>query len=339
MESIEIDHQKPTSEGNISNGLRKIECTKEWGLDVDGKTALGINPARLITALVIPRNSRKVDAFSSKSIVLMDSDDIPNAVLVEEFDDNCMADWAVVVSENQGLNIKWGEANMDTPWFLEYLKNSVSYAIGYVPIVGPFLAFGWNLAISGIPEGDEGFLDSLREQVPSVQLLEGFVEEIKNLSEEAKPMLKPGVSRQKKEKEQEYVVFDAKTLSAAQNAVKAKSKNKINVRDKDSVFHTLSPSTLGLLAIQNRSALLRLLNEPEDDWEYVSWQANQSRTRITSLPIGDSDEIANLLARLNREGKVKFSEEVKVEKIMKNTYGGSRYYREEKAARYIAEKK
>ncbi|KAL4933415.1 uncharacterized protein BDV17DRAFT_287081 [Aspergillus undulatus] len=336
MKNIGIEHQKYTSGSGLSKEMRNVKITEKWGLDVDGKTALGINPARLITALIIPRDSRKIDTFSSKSIVLMDSDDIPNAPpppppLEQEFDDNCMADVSVVYGDMQSLDITWGKADMSSPWFVDYFKNAMAFAIGYIPIVGPFATIGWNLAISAIFDDHEAFMDELREQILSVQLLEGFVEEVKKVAAEGKPMIRDDIeSKKRKVKEEEHVAFDKEALKKAGEAAKEKAARKEKEKQtdgekkkKDSVFHTLGPGTLARLALDNYGALLKLLNEPEPspEGERDYYSSDEPRTTITRLPFGDSDELADLLEKLSQKGEVKYGEGWEKLELPKNEYG------------------
>ncbi|KAI9373510.1 hypothetical protein BJX61DRAFT_552185 [Aspergillus egyptiacus] len=331
------------SAGSVTKETRTIRCNKTWGVDVDDTTALGINPARLITALSIPRGSRKVDALSSKAVVLTDSEDIPNATLEMEFDDNCMADWAVVVSKNQGLRIKWEEGDMSSHWFVEYFRNAIGFAIGYVPLVGPFLAIGWNVATAAIIYDSEGFMNELRGQVPSYRLLEGLFNEIKAIAAEAKPMLADSALSRKPVKEPDSVVFDTETLAEAQKVVAAKAEAEIdNGADEkeQSVFHTLGPSLVLQLAFVNRVALLSLLQEPPEPEPFAQYaHTHGSESCMSELPFGDTDELANLLARLSKKRKVHFPEDMKLTDMPKNKYGGDEYYMKSKEEQFIEEKK
>jgi hypothetical protein len=159
----------------------KLDCHATFGLRTDINTAIGLNIAKLVTTLVIPRHCRKYDAFSSGGIILVDSSLIPVVAVQQTFKDPSMADWAKVAGENHGLTIEWGKGDYKTPWFLSYLKNALVYAVGYLPIYGPFIAIGTAIAMEAIINPD-GLMDEIREQIPSVELTEGLIEEFKKVT-------------------------------------------------------------------------------------------------------------------------------------------------------------
>lgn len=85
------------------------------GLPYDINTAIGLNIAKLVTTLVIPRHCRKYDAFSSGGIILVDSSLIRVVAVQQTFKDPSMADWAKVAGENHGLTIEWGKETTRVP--------------------------------------------------------------------------------------------------------------------------------------------------------------------------------------------------------------------------------
>jgi hypothetical protein len=159
----------------------KVDCHATFGLPYDINTAIGLNITKLVTTLVIPRHCRKYDAFSSGGIILVDSSLIPVVAVQQTFKDPSMADWAKVAGENHGLTIEWGKGNYKSPWFLSYLKNALVFAVGYVPIIGPFIAIGTAIAMEAIINPDE-LMDEVREQIPSVELTEGLIHEFKKIT-------------------------------------------------------------------------------------------------------------------------------------------------------------
>ncbi|RDW61712.1 uncharacterized protein DSM5745_10384 [Aspergillus mulundensis] len=344
MKKISIEHQKRTSDGETDKDPRTIKCNDKIGLAVDEKTTLGINPARLITALVIPRDKRKVGALSSKSLILMDSDDIPDAPLTQEFNSQSMADWAKVVSQNQGLNIKWGEADVSMPWFARYFKNVLSFAIGYVPVFGPLLAIGTNLIMSAIFEAHEDFMDELREQLPTYDLTAKFVEIVTVDAENAKPMVKEDVPLKKKQDEKNYVEFDVEVLKNAQEAVEAKAKGEKGTETKkQSVFHTLDLSTLTRLARDNHAAIIQML-DPEGsmrhEWNYGDWDQGPDAKppQVPEIP-GDADGLADLFDELSKTKTVKYHEGWDVADLPVNKYGTQKEYMQAKEKEAVTIKK
>lgn len=157
---------------------KKIVCDKTTGIGPDGTLAIGLNVTKLVTALAIPRHLRKADAFSSGGIVAVDSSLIPLVGVQQTLDDHCMVDWTTVAGENQGLTIEWGKGSYEGPWFIAWFRDSMTFAIGWVPLIGPFLAIGWSVAFTAIQDPDN-LMNTLRSAIPGVRLTEGLIEEFK----------------------------------------------------------------------------------------------------------------------------------------------------------------
>ncbi|KAJ5803269.1 uncharacterized protein N7503_005719 [Penicillium pulvis] len=178
MADIELQYHKDETPGKfaeifdfepVDETTTTLTCHQEFGIENDVKTALGINVTKLVTTLIVPRQLRKQDAFSSGAIILVDSSLIPTKV----------------ASANHGLSVKWTVGNHKPHWLLNYLKNALVIVSGLVPVVGPILAMGAALGMEAIINPDE-FMDELREQIPSVELAEGIIAEFKKLAGESK---------------------------------------------------------------------------------------------------------------------------------------------------------
>ncbi|KAJ5759477.1 hypothetical protein N7520_006633 [Penicillium odoratum] len=201
MKQVTMEYHKSTGEGKDPSKVQTtIDC--------------------LVTTLIVPRDFRKLDAFTSNAVMLVDSSLIPTAPLQQTLSDQCMADWAVVMGANQGLSIEWKKGDFKGHWFISYFKNAMSFAIGYLPLAGPFLAIGWNVAYTAIAQPDE-FLEQLREQIPSVELIEGFVSEIKKMAQDGEEVLQDGIDV-KKLSGVETKISNASPLDDEKDEVQAK---------------------------------------------------------------------------------------------------------------------
>ncbi|CEJ57898.1 hypothetical protein PMG11_06575 [Penicillium brasilianum] len=116
--------------------------------------------------------------------------------------------------------IEWKKGDYKGHWLISYFNNAMAFAIGYVPIIGPLLAIGWSVAYTAIAQPDE-FADELREQIPSVELLEGFVTEIKKLAEDGEGVVQDGIDV-KKLSGVETKISNASPLDDKKDAVQAK---------------------------------------------------------------------------------------------------------------------
>ncbi|GAM38921.1 hypothetical protein TCE0_034r10049 [Talaromyces pinophilus] len=150
----------------VEKDKTKVDCHATFGLPYGINTAIGLSIAKLVTTLVIPRHCRNL---------------IPVVAVQQTFTDPSMADWATVAGENHGLTIEWGKGEYKSPWFLSYLKNALVFAVGYIPIIGPFIAIGTAIAMEAIINPDE-LMDEVREQIPSVELTEGLIHEFKKIT-------------------------------------------------------------------------------------------------------------------------------------------------------------
>lgn len=205
MKEVELEYHKDKTpnqdaylydfeKGEVSTANLKFDET--FGLLPDRTTALGLNIAKLVTTMVVPRDQRKHDAFSSKGIVLVDSSLIPLVGVQQNLTSACMADWKVVAGKNQGLTIEWGKGSSKGPWFITWFKDSMTFAIGWIPIIGPCLSIGWAAAFTAIQDPD-GLMDQLRSSIPSIQLTEGLIEEFKNLKTQTNAAVDDNVNLQK----------------------------------------------------------------------------------------------------------------------------------------------
>lgn len=159
---------------------KKIVCEKTTGIGPDGTFAIGLNMTKLVTALSVPQTLRKADAFSSGGIIAVDSSLIPLVGIQQRLDAGCMANRTKVAGENQSLTIEWGKSNYKDPWFIAIFKNAMTFAFGWVPSIGPFLAAGWAIAFTAIQDPDN-LMDTIRSAIPSVRLTQGSIEELKKV--------------------------------------------------------------------------------------------------------------------------------------------------------------
>ncbi|KAL5339783.1 hypothetical protein BJX70DRAFT_397491 [Aspergillus crustosus] len=160
---------------------KQLTCDRTLGLQTDNKTALGLNITKLVAILGIPHGFRKKDAFETKAIILVDSSLIPYVPIQQNLTKKCMADWAVVLSEDQGLTIEWGGVPDTDSWSAQWAGDSFVFLIGFVPIIGPFIACGSAVLVAWAKD-PESWMDQLRASVPSVRLTEGMIEEAKKLA-------------------------------------------------------------------------------------------------------------------------------------------------------------
>ncbi|EFR04463.1 hypothetical protein MGYG_07471 [Nannizzia gypsea CBS 118893] len=159
-----------------------LTCHDTFGIEHDETTAIGINITKLVTTLILPRQFRKYDAFSSKAIILVDTSLIPVIPVLSRFTASAMADWATVASKNHGVSVKWAEGDHSPHWLLSFLKNTLVVCAGLVPGIGPLLSMGSALLMEALINPD-GMLEEFKEQLPG---LGEMFDEIFDLSKECR---------------------------------------------------------------------------------------------------------------------------------------------------------
>jgi hypothetical protein len=162
------------------------------GLYLDANTALGINITRLVANLIVPEDYRKRDVFDAKGLILVDSSLIPVIPVQQTFSDMCMMDWAKIAGANHGLSFAWTKGDHSLPWFLNWMKNTYIFAIGWVPGVGPFLAAG-SAVLSALCEDPDTAFDTLQAVMPTAELVTGIVSENKSASTAVSENVEDGV--------------------------------------------------------------------------------------------------------------------------------------------------
>ena len=100
--------------------------------------------------------------------------------------------WTAVAGGNFGLDLTWRPPEKTT-WIENFIRNTLTIAIGFVPVAGPFLqvafSVGWTLLSTEDPQ--EAF-ELLKNLCPGIDLAENIAKEIIKSSNETKKFLPEG---------------------------------------------------------------------------------------------------------------------------------------------------
>lgn len=183
---------------------------------MNGGRVIGFDIYGLINLLSLPRQMRKESAYTSKLVTRFYYDQMKTVATTSTWWDERDFDWTKVAQANFGLSVQWKPPNpTSTPWYLNFLKNITTIAIGFVPVIGPLLAVETALLWTAVVDPDN-FLQELRNQIPVLELGEHFEEFSKMVllnSAEQRKYLLPGWA--------DY----GKQFAAASRAVVVKSEN------------------------------------------------------------------------------------------------------------------
>ncbi|OGM47919.1 hypothetical protein ABOM_002695 [Aspergillus bombycis] len=166
--------------------LRKTVGLQDWG-----NLTVGFNINGLVNLLSLPRQLRAQNAFTSKNIIIVERDMVASPKVERSFNDDTDFDWAQVARANFGLSIQWKPAPEKKDWLENFLKNSLTIAVGFIPGVGPIAAIAFPLIWTAIADPDS-FVDTWRNLCPGVDLQLKLLEAIKDSAKETREYLPDG---------------------------------------------------------------------------------------------------------------------------------------------------
>ena len=175
----------------IKKYWKGVTLKKTHGLQDWSNLTVGININGLVNLLSLPRQLRAQNAFTSKNIIIVESSLVASPKLERSFNDGTDFDWAKVAGANFGLSIQWKPAPKKQDWLENFLKNSLTIAVGFIPGVGPIAAIAFPLIWTAIADPDS-FVDTWRNLCPGVDLQLKLLEAIKDSAKETQKYLPEG---------------------------------------------------------------------------------------------------------------------------------------------------
>ncbi|RAQ52963.1 hypothetical protein AFGD_001413 [Aspergillus flavus] len=180
--------------GNAKNPKtfwKPVTLKKTVGLQDWSNLTVGFNINGLVNLLSLPRQLRAQNAFTSKNIIILESDMVASPRVERSYNDGTDFDWAKVAGANFGLSIQWKPAPQKQDWLENFLKNSLTIAVGFIPGVGPIAAIAFPLIWTAIADPDS-FVDTWRNLCPGVDLQLKLLEAIKDSAKETREYLPDG---------------------------------------------------------------------------------------------------------------------------------------------------
>ncbi|PWY90987.1 hypothetical protein BO70DRAFT_410606 [Aspergillus heteromorphus CBS 117.55] len=161
------------------------------GLVVDGRWTLAVSVRKLVTLLSLPRALRGHNCFSSHSIVMVDRKLTPTTgAEVKKFSDSADLSWTTVAGANYGLAIQW-KPPQATTWLVGFIQNSLTIAVGFIPVIGPLAAVCFPLAWTAVTN-PENFESTLKWVIPVADLAMHVSEEVRKSAKEQEKYLPTG---------------------------------------------------------------------------------------------------------------------------------------------------
>ncbi|PYI00743.1 hypothetical protein BO78DRAFT_269567, partial [Aspergillus sclerotiicarbonarius CBS 121057] len=166
----------------VKDRVETLKLDSTLGLPPDAGWTMAINIPQLVTLLSLPRPLRAHNSFSSHCIRLVDRKLTPTKGPAQVFSDSADLAWTTVASANYGLAIQW-KPPQATTWLADFIKNSLTVAVGFIPVIGPLAAVCFPLTWTAIADPAR-FEGTLRELIPVADLAMKVAEDIRTSARE-----------------------------------------------------------------------------------------------------------------------------------------------------------
>jgi len=163
------------------------------GLGVHRNSTLGLDITGLTQLLCVPRAMRNVNVYSGRFVKISNRTSLRTNPLLHTFSEEYDFDWTTVARANFGLDLMWSTGQRGF-WIENFLRNVLTIAVGFVPLVGPLLAIAFPLAWTAIVNPDD-FMTELRNLAPGVDLTLRVIEEIKSSAANTRSVIHPNMLR------------------------------------------------------------------------------------------------------------------------------------------------
>ncbi|KAE8353395.1 hypothetical protein BDV28DRAFT_164978 [Aspergillus coremiiformis] len=188
---VKMFHHLGNSPMNPATAWKWVTLKKTLGLQHWSNLTVGININGLVNLLSLPRQLRAQNAFTSKNIIIIDGRMVKSPKVERSYNDSTDFDWAKVASANFGLSIQWKPAPEKKDWLENFVKNSLTIAVGFIPGIGPLAAIAFPLVWTAIADPDS-FIDTWRNLCPGVDLQLKLLEAIKDSAKQTREYLPDG---------------------------------------------------------------------------------------------------------------------------------------------------
>ncbi|RYO84983.1 hypothetical protein DL762_005394 [Monosporascus cannonballus] len=115
-----------------------LRCNNTTGLPVLGGKTLGPDIDNLVQLLSLPRQLRKGSPFQSRLLKLVSYTAIKSVPYEYRYSDSYDISWPTVAKANFGVDVQWRPVEK-TNWWGRFLKQTPTYAIGFVPFSGAIM--------------------------------------------------------------------------------------------------------------------------------------------------------------------------------------------------------
>lgn len=161
----------------------KHTCNKLRGLGIMFDWTVGFDIYGIAGLLATPRQLRKGNVYSLKLIKMSPKDRIKTVACAKSYSDSYDLSWTAVANASFGLDLMW-KPTVKSLWLETFLKDTLTFAIGFVPGIGPICAIAFPLVWTAIRDPDM-FFEELKSLVPELNLAAQLVKGVQMTVEDA----------------------------------------------------------------------------------------------------------------------------------------------------------
>ncbi|KAJ5727754.1 hypothetical protein N7493_005574 [Penicillium malachiteum] len=171
----------------VLDGWDTLNMDATIGLPADAEWTMAVNIPQLVNLLSVPRFLRKHTLFSAQIIRMVGRDMVSTKGNVQTFSNSADISWTTIVNANFGLTVQWAPPS-PSAWLMDFIKNSVTIALGFIPVIGPIAAVAFPLAFTAIAD-PANFHSTLRGVLPQAELIEHIIYQITKSTNDQKGYL------------------------------------------------------------------------------------------------------------------------------------------------------
>ncbi|KAL6712891.1 hypothetical protein ACLMJK_009603 [Lecanora helva] len=173
-------------------GWREIWTHKSLGLRSDAFWSVGFDVTGLIELLSLPRQLRKDNCYNLGLIKSVLGGQIKSVSVSKTFGSGPDISWADMANANYGLDLTWKPCEKSS-WMENYLRNVLTIATGFVPVVGALVqvvfSVGWELISQEDPQAAYELLKNL---APGIDLTDKIISELIRTAKDTQRFLPDG---------------------------------------------------------------------------------------------------------------------------------------------------
>ncbi|PQE27332.1 hypothetical protein CJF32_00000301 [Rutstroemia sp. NJR-2017a WRK4] len=167
-------------------------CSRTYGLGLHRDYAVGLDITGLVPLLSCLVEFHKMNVYRAKLVKIVWSSSIKTVPVQKSYSDSYDFSYTRIMSAHSGMTIEFGQASKGN-WLGDFLKNAITFGIGFIPGVGPLLSVAFSLGWTAIANPDD-FMRELSLWAPQIALIDQslLIADLAKISKEIKLLVDVG---------------------------------------------------------------------------------------------------------------------------------------------------